>query len=144
MTFGSAGKRVCALQRAGKSETPISRPHLNAALDMCRRQKATLIIAKLDRLARSVAFVSALPESKVKFVAVDMPEADVTFMQMAAVFGDWEARRISERTKAALAKRRWDGLSRPVGTSSAPPPNLALHLIAPARSNSLRTCFLLL
>jgi DNA invertase Pin-like site-specific DNA recombinase len=79
------------------------RPYLKAALDMCRRQKATLIIAKLDRLARSVAFVSALLESKVKFLAVDMPEADVTFLQMAAVFGEWEARKISERTKVALA-----------------------------------------
>jgi DNA invertase Pin-like site-specific DNA recombinase len=79
------------------------RPQLKAALDMCRRQKATLVIAKLDRLARNVAFVSALLESKARFVAVDMPEADVTFLQMAAVFGEWEARKISERTKAALA-----------------------------------------
>jgi DNA invertase Pin-like site-specific DNA recombinase len=76
---------------------------------MCRRQKATLVIAKLDRLARNVAFVSALLESKVRFVAVDMPEADVTFLQMAAVFGEWEARKISERTKAALAAAKARG-----------------------------------
>jgi DNA invertase Pin-like site-specific DNA recombinase len=79
------------------------RPELRAALELCRRARATLIIAKLDRLARNVAFVSALLESKVRFVAVDMPEADISFLQMAAVFGEWEARKISERTKAALA-----------------------------------------
>jgi DNA invertase Pin-like site-specific DNA recombinase len=85
------------------------RPQLKAALDMCRRQKATLVIAKLDRLARNVAFVSALLESKVRFVAVDMPEADVSFLQMAAVFAEWEARKISERTKAALAAAKARG-----------------------------------
>lgn len=79
-----------------------NRPQLTAALAMARQQKATLVIAKLDRLARNVAFVSNLMEGKVSFVAVDMPEADRTFLQMAAVFGEWEARKISERTKAAL------------------------------------------
>jgi DNA invertase Pin-like site-specific DNA recombinase len=85
------------------------RPQLKTALDLSRRQRATLVIAKLDRLARNVAFVSALLESNVKFIAVDMPEADVTFLQMAAVFGEWEARKISERTKAALAAARARG-----------------------------------
>lgn len=85
------------------------RPQLSAALEYCRRHKAILLIAKLDRLARNVAFVSALIESRVKFVAVDMPEADVTFLQMAAVFGEWEARKISERTKAALMAAKAKG-----------------------------------
>jgi DNA invertase Pin-like site-specific DNA recombinase len=79
------------------------RPELRAALAACRKHKATLVIAKLDRLARNVAFISALLESKVKFVAVDMPEADNAFLQMAAVFAEWEAKKISERTKSALA-----------------------------------------
>jgi DNA invertase Pin-like site-specific DNA recombinase len=85
------------------------RPQLMAALEVCRRSRATLVIAKLDRLARNVAFVSALLESRMKFVAVDMPEADITFLQMAAVFGEWEARKISERTKAALAAAKFRG-----------------------------------
>ena len=89
------------------------RPELKAALDLCRKRRATLVIAKLDRLARNVAFVSALLESKVRFVAADMPEADPSFLQMAAVFGEWEARRISERTKAALAAAKARG--RPLG-----------------------------
>ncbi|MDR5727956.1 MAG: recombinase family protein [Terriglobia bacterium] len=85
------------------------RPQLKMALDQCRRQRAVLVIAKLDRLARNVAFISALLESKVRFIAVDMPEADVTFLQMAAVFGEWEAKKISERTKAALAAAKARG-----------------------------------
>jgi DNA invertase Pin-like site-specific DNA recombinase len=80
------------------------REQLALALAHCRRHKSVLLIAKLDRLARNVAFVSALLESKVRFVAVDMPEADATFLQMAAVFAEWEAKKISERTKAALAQ----------------------------------------
>jgi DNA invertase Pin-like site-specific DNA recombinase len=85
------------------------RPQLQAALELCRRSRATLVIAKLDRLARNVAFVSSLLESRVRFVAADMPEADVTFLQMAAVFGEWEARKIAERTKAALAAAKARG-----------------------------------
>jgi DNA invertase Pin-like site-specific DNA recombinase len=87
----------------------IDRPKLKEALELCRRQKATLVIAKLDRLARNVAFVSALLESGVRFIATDMPEADVTFLQMAAVFSEWEARLISQRTKAALAAAKARG-----------------------------------
>lgn len=78
------------------------RPQLAAALELCRRSGASLVIAKLDRLARNVAFVSSLLESRVRFVAADMPEADRAFLQLAAVFGEWEARKISERTSAAL------------------------------------------
>jgi DNA invertase Pin-like site-specific DNA recombinase len=85
------------------------RPELQAALELCRRSRATLVIAKLDRLARNVAFISSLLESRVRFIALDMPEADVTFLQMAAVFGEWEARKVSERTKAALAAAKARG-----------------------------------
>src|SRR5689334_14382219 len=58
-----------------------NRPQLRLALAQCRKDRATLVIAKIDRLARNVAFISALLESKVRFVAVDMPEADPTFLQ---------------------------------------------------------------
>ena len=51
------------------------RPPLAAALALCRQRKARLVIAKLDRLARSVAFISGLMESGVDFVAADMPDA---------------------------------------------------------------------
>lgn len=85
------------------------RPQLQAALELCRRGRAILVIAKLDRLARNVAFISALLESRVRFVAVDMPEADPAFLQMASVFAEWEARKTSERTKAALAAAKARG-----------------------------------
>lgn len=85
------------------------RPELASALALAKKEKATLIIAKLDRLARNVHFISGLLESGVQFIAADMPEADRTFLQMAAVFAEWEARKISERTKAALAAAKARG-----------------------------------
>jgi len=91
------------------------RPQLAEALDECKRTGATLVIAKLDRLARNVHFITGLLESGVDIVAADMPEADRTFLQMAAVFAEWEARKISERTKDALkaAKARGTKLGSP-------------------------------
>ena len=84
------------------------RPQLKAALAACRREGATLVIAKLDRLARNVHFVSGLMESKVKFVACDIPEANELTIHIMAAFAEHEAKRISQRTKDALAaaKRR--------------------------------------
>lgn len=91
------------------------RPQLQAALELCRKRSASLVIARLDRLARNVAFVSSLLESRVRFVAVDMPEADPAFLQMASVFAEWEARKVSERTRAALAAAKARG--KPLGWS---------------------------
>ena len=85
------------------------RPALDEALRLCRRQRATLVIAKLDRLARNVYFIAKLMEDKVPFVAVDMPSAnDLTVHILAAVAQD-EAKRISDRTKAALAAAKTRG-----------------------------------
>jgi DNA invertase Pin-like site-specific DNA recombinase len=85
------------------------REQLAHALSLAKRTKATLVIAKLDRLARNVHFISGLLESGVPFVCADMPEADRTFLQMMAVFAELEARKISERTKAALAQIKAQG-----------------------------------
>ena len=82
------------------------RPELAKALRLCRLHGATLLVAKLDRLSRNVAFLSNLMESKVKFTAADMPEADETHLHMMAVFAQHEARMISTRTKAALAQSK--------------------------------------
>ena len=79
------------------------RPELAAALEACRRQKATLVIAKLDRLARNMAFVANLMEGRADFVAVDMPNADKFTIHIFAALAEEEGRRISQRTKAALA-----------------------------------------
>lgn len=86
------------------------RPELNAAIEMCRRTGATLLIAKLDRLARKVAFFANLLESGVRFVAVDMPTADRFMMHIYAAMAEEEGRRISERTRAALASAKARGI----------------------------------
>lgn len=84
------------------------RGELVKALTACRVQRATLIIAKLDRLSRNVAFVSALMESGADFIACDMPAANRLTIHMLAAVAEHEARMISDRTRAALAaaKRR--------------------------------------
>ena len=78
------------------------RPALAAALRLCKKHKATLVIAKLDRLARNVAFISNLMESDVKFAVVDMPQANRFVFHILAAVAEQEAEAISKRTKAAL------------------------------------------
>jgi DNA invertase Pin-like site-specific DNA recombinase len=93
------------------------RPRLIEALAACRRHKAVLIIAKLDRLARNVAFVSNLMEAGVDFVAVDMPHASRLTVHILAAVAEHEREMISQRTKAALAaaKARGVRLGNPAG-----------------------------
>lgn len=85
------------------------RPMLESAVKLCKRERATLIVAKLDRLARDVQFISELLNSQVKFICADAPEADRTFLQMMSVFAEYEGRRIGERTKAALHQLKKQG-----------------------------------
>lgn len=80
-----------------------NRPQLAAAIEQSKRTGATLLIAKLDRLARNVHFISGLMESGVDFIAADMPQANRLTVHIMAAFAEHEARAISERTKAALA-----------------------------------------
>jgi DNA invertase Pin-like site-specific DNA recombinase len=70
------------------------RPALAEALKLCKLHKATLVIAKLDRLARNMPFISGLMESKVDFVAVDMPEANRLVIHILAAVAEHEARAI--------------------------------------------------
>ena len=80
------------------------RPILNEAIELCKETGATLIIAKLDRLARNVAFVSSLMDSKVKFKAVDMPEANELTIHIMSAIAQHEAKAISKRVKEGLAQ----------------------------------------
>ena len=86
------------------------RPQLAAAISAANRAKATLIIAKLDRLARNVHFVSGLMESGVDFVAADNPHANKLMVHMLAAFAEHEREQISQRTKDALAAAKARGI----------------------------------
>ena len=85
-----------------------NRVELAKAIALAKKTKSKLVVAKLDRLARNVHFISGLLQSKVDFVALDFPEANTFTIQIMAALAEQEARLISERTKAALAaaKRR--------------------------------------
>jgi DNA invertase Pin-like site-specific DNA recombinase len=85
------------------------RPELRAALALARKHKATLVIAKLDRLARNVAFIAQLMEAGVEFVAADMPSANRLTLHIMAAFAEHEREMISQRTKAALAAAKARG-----------------------------------
>lgn len=91
------------------------RPKLQAAIAAAKENNAVLLIAKLDRLARNVHFISGLMQSGVKFVAVDMPQVDNLTIHILAAVAEEEARLISKRTKAALqaAKARGVELGNP-------------------------------
>ena len=86
------------------------RPELGSAINECRQRRATLLIAKLDRLARNVHFITGLIESKVDFVCCDNPHANKVMIQMLAVFAEFERDRISERTKEGLAAAKAKGV----------------------------------
>ena len=86
------------------------RPALARALSLCRVHGATLIIAKLDRLARNVAFISNLMEAGVDFTAVDFPQANRLTIHILAAVAEHEAEMISARTKAALAAAKARGI----------------------------------
>ena len=92
-----------------------NRPQLAAASAACKRQKARLVIAKLDRLSRNLAFIAALMESGVEFVAVDNPHMNKLTIHILAAVAEHEREMISERTKAALqaAKARGKVLGNP-------------------------------
>ena len=86
------------------------RPQLAAAIAAAKKAKATLIIAKLDRLARNVYFVSGLMESGADFVAADNPHANKLMVHLLAAFAEHEREQISQRTKDALAAAKSRGI----------------------------------
>src|SRR5204862_772083 len=86
-----------------------NRPELAKALAHAKRSKAQLVVAKLDRLARNVAFTAALMDSGTDFVCCDMPHANRLTIHILAAVAEAEAKAISDRTKAALAAYRARG-----------------------------------
>lgn len=85
------------------------RPKLKAAIALAKKRKAVLVIAKLDRLARNVHFISGLMETGVQFKCCDFPSADRTMIHIYAAMAEHEGRRISERIRDALAAKKANG-----------------------------------
>jgi DNA invertase Pin-like site-specific DNA recombinase len=86
------------------------RPQLAAALNLCKLTGSTLVIAKLDRLSRNVAFLANLMEGAVDFVACDNPHATRFTLHILAAVAEHEAVMISQRTRAALQAARERGV----------------------------------
>ena len=86
------------------------RPKLAEALELCRKTKSTLIVAKLDRLSRNVAFTSKLLESDVEIKFCDFPEANRLILHIIASIAEYEAGLISQRTKQSLKAKKARGV----------------------------------
>jgi len=110
---------LAEVESGGKAD----RPQLAAALATCRLHRATLVIAKLDRLAPNVAFIANLMDGGVEFVACDMPHANRLTLHLMAAMAEHEREMISQRTKAALAAAKARGVK--LGN-----PGGAAHLLA--------------
>lgn len=110
MFFASRPHDVVSTFTEIESGKRSDRPELLKALDECRRRKATLVIAKLDRLGRNLAFIANLMESGVEFVCCDNPHANRLMLHMLAAFAEFERDLISKRTKDALAVAKAKGV----------------------------------
>ncbi len=87
------------------------RPKLTEALALCRKTNSTLIVAKLDRLSRNVAFVSKLLESDTEIKFCDFPTANKLVLHIIASIAEYEAQLISSRTKQSLAAKKARGVA---------------------------------
>jgi DNA invertase Pin-like site-specific DNA recombinase len=105
----NTGLELVAEYQDAESGKRDDRPELQRAIAHAKRLKAVLVIARLDRLSRSVAFISCLMEAGVRFVAVDNPSASELTLHVLAAVAQAERKAIGERTRAALAAARARG-----------------------------------
>lgn len=114
------GAEVLARFTEVESGRKADRPELAKALHLAKVTGSTLVIAKLDRLSRNAAFLLALRDSGVKFLACDMPEANDLTVGIMALVAEAEREAISRRTREALAAARSRGvkLGNPNGAAS--------------------------
>jgi DNA invertase Pin-like site-specific DNA recombinase len=104
------GCEVIAEFREVESGRKSDRPVLRQALAHAKAKRATLLIAKLDRLARNVAFIANLMEAGVEFRACDLPDCSRFILHVMAAVAEQEARAISDRTRAALSAAKARGV----------------------------------
>lgn len=116
----AAGGQLLAQFKEIESGKNNDRPVLAKALHRAKVTGATLVVAKLDRLARNVAFMSRLMESGIDFIACDNPHANRLTIHLLAAVAEHEREAISQRTKAALAaaKARGTPLGNPMGVAA--------------------------
>jgi DNA invertase Pin-like site-specific DNA recombinase len=116
------------------------RPVLAKAIDYCKAEAATLLVAKLDRLSRNLHFITALQNSKVDFLAADNPHATPFLIHILVAVAQHEREMISSRTKSALeaAKRRGVILGNPRFEESIPKAVEARRKLAADRNTELR------
>jgi DNA invertase Pin-like site-specific DNA recombinase len=124
--------RILAEYIEVESGRKTARPQLAAAIEDARRQNAVLLVAKLDRLARNVVFLATLMESRVRFKACDMPEADEFTLHVLAAVAQKEAKNTSDNTKRALAAKKTRG------GKLGNPQNLTPEATAKGRANNQR------
>ena len=108
------------------------RPKLHEALELCKKKKATLIVAKMDRLSRNVAFTSQLLDSGIEIVFCDFPRANRLVLTIISAISEYEAGLIRQRTKAALQVKKEQGCQ------LGKPENL-MHNLDKAIANSRKT-----
>lgn len=109
------------------------RPKLKEALTLCRKDGATLIVAKLDRLARNVSFLSNLLENDVEIVFCDFPQANKMMLHILSAISQYEAELIAARTRSALQAKKARGFR--LGN-----PEHLMERHGQAIQNSIRTC----
>ena len=114
--FTGGGEVLATFTEVETGTSKRERPELTKAIRQAKRTGATLVVAKLDRLARSVSFVSSLLESGVDFIAADNPSANKLTIHILSAVAEAEAEAISSRTKSALAAAKARG--RQLGTPS--------------------------
>ena len=86
------------------------RPKLQEALTLCRKTNSILIVAKLDRLSRNVAFTSKLLESDVEIIFCDFPQANRLILHIISSIAEYEANLISQRTRQSLKAKKERGV----------------------------------
>ncbi len=104
-------KRLIAEYVETESGKKTDRPKLQEALGICRKSGATLIVAKLDRLSRNVAFTGKLLESDVEIVFCDFPQANKLVLHIISSIAEYEANLISQRTRQSLQAKKARGIS---------------------------------